>query len=189
MKTFMYVEDYIEVINGDRNPDTGKPYGLFENTASIISLARYDVNIISSMSSATIGGRSLTDKQAELAVKIVLKYQKQLANLGIDVSPVEQPKFRHSIRTIDRRKLLSIDSDRIVIKFPYDNRLIESVRELAKLSQGSWKFDGDGKVWTLGLTETNIVAAHGFAANNDFEISQEVKHFVSSPGLMRLLRS
>jgi hypothetical protein len=178
MKTFMYVEDYIEVINGDRNPDTGKPYRLFENTASIISLARYDVNIISSMSSATIGGRSLTDKQAELAVKIVLKYQKQLANLGIDVGPVEQPKFRHAIRTIDRRKLLDIDNDHIVIKFPYDNKLIESVRELAKLSQGSWKFDGDSKVWILGLTETNIVAAYGFAANNDFEISQEVKHFV-----------
>jgi hypothetical protein len=178
MKTFMYVEDYIEVINGDRNPDTGKPYGLFENTGAIISLARYDVNILSSMSSATVGGRSLTDKQAELAVKIVLKYQKQLANLGIDVAPVEQPKFRYAIRTIDRRKLLDIDGDRILLKFPYDNKLIESVRELARLSQGSWKFDGDSKVWLLGLTETNIVAAYGFAVNNDFEISAEVKRFV-----------
>lgn len=178
MKKFAYVEDYLEIINGDRNPDTGKPYGLFENTGAIISLARYDVNILSSMSSATIQGRSLTDKQAELAVKIVLKYQKQLANLGIDVGPVEQPAFRHSIRSIDRRKLLDIDGDRIVLKFPYDNKLIESVRELAKLSQGSWKFNGDSKIWLLGLTETNIVAAYGFANNNDFEISAEAKQLV-----------
>jgi hypothetical protein len=66
MKKFQYVEDYIEVINGDRDPVTGKLFGLFDTTPAIISLARYDVSIVDSMSQAVQSGKSLTDKQADL---------------------------------------------------------------------------------------------------------------------------
>lgn len=170
MKTFTYVEDYLEIINGDRDPVTGKPYGLFDNTPPIISLARYDVQILSSMSSSTLDGKSLSDKQADLAVKIVLKYRKQLEKLDIDVRPVELPKFRLGIRQIDRRRILYIENDKIVLKFPYDTKLINDIRDLAKLSQGRWMFNSNVRAWKLAITETNVVAAHGFATNNQFEI-------------------
>ena len=170
MKKFSYVEEYIEIINGDRSPLTGKIYPLFDGTAPIVNLARYDVSIVDSMSQAVQVGKALTDRQAELAVKIILKYRKQLAARDIDVSPVENPKYRLPIRTIDRRRILSLDGDSIMLQFPFDNKLIDNNRELAKISQGSWKFDGDAKVWRLAITETNVVAVGGFARNNDFEI-------------------
>lgn len=179
LKKFPYVEDYIEVINGDRNPATGKPHGLFHNTPPIISLARYDVQIVNSMSDATSNNRPLTDKQAALACKIVLKYRKQLANLGIDVSPIENPQYRMSIRVIDRVRRAYIDHDSIALKFPYEPTLIDSIRELAKISQGAWRFDsGDDKIWRLGITETNAVAAYGFAKNNNFEIDPKFEELV-----------
>lgn len=179
LKKFLYVEDYIEIINGDRNPTTGKLHGLFENTPPIVSLARYDVAIVNSMSVATSENRALTDKQAALACKIVLKYRKQLANLGIDVDPVENPQYRLSIRVIDRVRRVYVDHDSIALKFPYDPTLIDSIRELAKISQGAWRFDsGDDKVWRLGITETNVVAANGFAKNNNFEIDSEFEELV-----------
>jgi hypothetical protein len=179
LKKFPYVEDYIEVINGDRNPVTGKLHGLFDNTPPIISLARYDVGIINSMSAATSEGRALTDKQSALACKIVLKYRKQLANLGIDVAPVENPQYRLSIRVIDRTRKAYVDHDSIVLKFPYDPTLIDNIRDLAKISQGAWRFDGsDAKVWRLAITETNAVAAYGFAKNNDFEIDPEFEKLI-----------
>ena len=171
MKKFPYVEDYLEIINGDRNPDTGKLYGLFEGTQPIINLARYDVSVLGSMSAATSENRSLTDRQAELAVKIILKYQRQLEKLSIDVSPVENPQFRHPLRTIDRRRILDIVDDHILLKFPYETKLIDSVRELAKISEGTWRFDSASKSWVLAITETNVVAADGFARNNQFEIA------------------
>jgi hypothetical protein len=173
MKQFPYVEDYIEVINGDRDPVTGKLFGLFDSTPAIISLARYDVSIVGSMSQAVQSGKSLTDKQADLAVKIILKYRKQLATRNVDVSPVENPKFRLGIREIDRRRLAYVDGTDIVLQFPYDTKLIDSIREIGKLSQGRWGFDGNSKSWKLGITEMNVVAAHGFASNNQFEISTE----------------
>ena len=180
MKKFSSVEDYIEVINGDRDVTSGRLYGLFDNRPPIVSLARYDVQILDSMSQATQSGRALTDKQAELAVKIVLKYRKQLEKLDIDVSPVENPSFRLGIRQIDRRRLLYINNDSIVLKFPYDTTLINDLRDLSKISQGRWKFDANDKSWVLALTETNVVAANGFAQNHQFEIAAEFVNFIKA---------
>lgn len=177
MKKFSYVEEYLEVINGDRDPASGKIYGLFDSTSPIVSLARYDVQVLASMSAATQSGRALTDRQAELAVKIILKYRKQLEKLDIDVSPVETPQYRLGIRTIDRRRLLYIEDDRVVLKFPYETKLIDDLRDLAKISQGAWAFDSGNRAWRLAITETNIVAAHGFAENHQFEIADEFKSY------------
>lgn len=174
-KKFPHVEDYIEVMNGDRHPVTGKTYGMFDNTAPIINLARYDVQVLASMSTATVGGNSLTDRQAALAVKLILKYKKQLDGLGIDVSPVEQPQFRYTLRQIDRRKLADVTDDHIVLKFPYEVKMINDLRDLAKTAAeaGRWAFDNASKTWQLGLTEPNVIAAYGFAQKNQFEISAE----------------
>lgn len=178
MKTYTYVEDYLEVINGDRNPNTGKIYGLFDSTPPIVSLARYDVQVLASMSSATQSGRALTDRQAELAVKIIQKYQKQLEKLEISIDPIRTPQYRHGIRTIDRRRLLYVDNDKIVLQFPYDNKLINDIRDLSKLSQGNWNFDNNKRAWSLAITETNVIAANGFAKNNQFELDESFIEYV-----------
>jgi hypothetical protein len=178
MKTYTYVEDYLEVLNGDRDPATGKIYGLFDSTQPIVSLARYDVSVLASMSAATQSGRALTDRQAELAVKIIQKYQKQLEKLDIDVAPIDSPQYRLGIRTIDRRKLLYIENDHIVLQFPYDTKLIDDLRDLSKLSQGTWKFASEPKAWHLAITETNVIAANGFAKNHEFEISNDFNNYV-----------
>jgi hypothetical protein len=173
MKKFTYVEDYIQVINGDMDPTTGRAYGLFNTTPPIINLARYDVNIIANMSSSIDNNTSLTDKQGEIAAKIILKYKKQLLNLGIDVSPVENPQFKTPLRVVDRRKLLYIEDNQIVAKFPYEPKMIDMVRELSKMSDGSWSFDRDQKLWRLAITEPNVVAIVNFAKINGFDISTE----------------
>jgi hypothetical protein len=174
MKQFSYVEDYLEVINGDRDPVTGKIYGLFDSTPPIINLARYDVNIIASMSGNTQSGNALTDRQAEIACKIILKYRKQLATRSIDVTPVETPVFRIPLRTIDRRKLMTLVDDEICLKFPFETKLIDQVRDMTKDSQGHWRWSNSSKEWRLGLTETNLVAALGIGRIHQFEIDPEL---------------
>lgn len=173
MKTFTYVEDYIQVINGDVDPKTGRAYGLFNATPPIISLARYDVNIIANMSASIDSNLALTDRQGEIATKIILKYKKQLSILGIDVSPVENPKFKNPLRSIDRRKMVYIDGNEIILKFPYDVKLIDSIRELSKISNGSWIFDRSQKIWKLAITEPNVVAISGIAKIHNFDVSPE----------------
>ena len=130
------------------------------------------------MSTATQNGRALTDRQAELAVKIILKYQKQLEKLSISVAPVHTPKFRLGLREIDRRRLLYIEDGYAILKFPYETKLIDGIRDLSKLSQGLWRFDTTNKSWKIALTETNVVAAYGFAKNNEFEIDDSLNFYV-----------
>jgi hypothetical protein len=175
MQKFTYVEDYLEIINGDRDPVTNKYYGMFGKIEPIISLARYDVRVINSMATSVRGGQGLTDKQAELACKLVLKYQRQLASLGVDVSPVENPVYRMPLRDIDRRRLMWIEQDKIVLQFSFEPKVVDMVRDATKISCGSWRFHNEEtKQWRIALTEPNLAATMFIARHHDFEIDSQL---------------
>lgn len=178
MITFLHIEDYLEVLGGYReitaNGRSPGPTNIFGGGASPIALARYDVAIIRSMSESTVSGTSLTDKQSELAIKLVAKYKRQFASNGVDVSSsVQTPQFRKAVRVIDRTKSAFIRNGQIVLKFPYDKVLVPMVTTAAKESKGSFKFDREGKEWNLAITESNInwVAS---LAQFDFAIDAEI---------------
>lgn len=175
MQKYTYVEDYLEVINGNRDSVTGKLFPIFERIDPIVSLARYDVKVIDSMANSTAMNNALTDKQAELACKLVLKYQRQLANQGIDVSPVENPQYRVPLRKIDRRRLAWIDDGKIILQFSFEPKVVEAVRNMSKISFGSWKFHNEeNKQWRIALTEPNLIAVLALAREYEFEIDSKV---------------
>ena len=173
--TFTYVEDYIEFIGGHRNI-TGKHLGLFETTTSPISLARYDVQIVESFCNQVLFDcKPYTDKQSELAIKIVSKYRKQLLQLSTPVVlPESLNQFRLGIRTIDRTKSVTIEDGQFVVKFPYDTKLIDLVKKQLKEGQGSVLFDKDKKVWRLAQNESILNWIMAVAPMNEFAISNEV---------------
>ena len=173
--TFTYVEDYIEFIGGHRDI-TGKHLGMFESVTSPISLARYDVRIIESFCEQVLFDcKPYTDKQSELAVKIVSKYRKQLLQLAIPVVlPESLNQFRLGIRTIDRTKSVTIDSGQFVVRFPYDTKLIELVKRQLKEGDGAALFDIDKKVWRLAQTESMLNWIMSVCPSNEFEITSEV---------------
>lgn len=174
MHRYDHVEDYIEVIAGLRNPATLKPAGLgwFD---PIISLARYDVSVLSTMSDTVSQNQALTASQGALAARLVLKYRRQLQSLGIDVSPVSEPKFRIPFRVIDRKKELVIDGNEMLLAFPYDQSMIDQLREFAKDSHGHCRWDRDIKKWCLALTEYNLNWAMAWAEKNNFVIDHRAR--------------
>jgi hypothetical protein len=154
--TFNYVEDYMEFIAGLRDI-SGRKLGIFDTVPSPISLARYDVQIVNSMADQTLGGKAYTDKQSELAKKIVTKYRKQLSQLAVPVYLPEQvTKFRLGIRQIDRSKNIKLIDNKFEIKFPFDTKLIEAIKKQASLGQGTVEFNSDIRVWYMALTESNL---------------------------------
>lgn len=175
MKTFTYVEEYIEVIVGYVDIVTGKQTNNFYlGINPIINLARYDVAVLETMSDTVIRGAPLTEKQGDLAVKIILKYQRQLANKLVDVSPVENPKWRTSLRKMDYSRKLYIENDKLFLRFPYGTELIEGIRTFSKDCQGSAKWNKDTKIWEIGLTEYNLSWLCTWASANKFDVSPEV---------------
>ena len=174
MLTYSYVEDYLEVLAGYDLMGNNNSMIWITPQAKNISLARYDIQIVDSMSAHTVFGGALTDKQAELAVKLILKYRRQFAKNGIDVSPVENPVYRITPRQIDRVKSIWLDDGVIKIKFPYSNILIEQIRVFKETSMGYARWESDAKIWTVGLTEYNINWVATWGEVNGFDISPEV---------------
>lgn len=173
MKTYKHIEDYIEVIAGVRDPDTNNVTVSFLSTPPI-SLARYDVKIVDSFAQQVESRIAFTDKQSDLAVKLVLKYERQLAKLGIDVAPAATPAFRIPIRQIDRTSRIWRDGDSILARFPYVESHVVAFKEAAKESQGPIKWDRDLKVWRLALTEYNVNWVFAFATKESYEIDTSV---------------
>ena len=181
MKTFSTVEDYLEVISGKRNQDGSLPTNNtilflgFHEFKPIVSLARYDVNFLDSVTDATLGGAALTDRQAELALRIINKYSRQLGTHQISVDVITHtPAYRKPLRIIDRSKRVDVKNGEIIIQFPYEQKLIDSIREQAKDSQGRVRFDKEDKAWKVGLTEYNVNWVHAFAEQHQFSIGTEL---------------
>ena len=172
MLTYLCVEDYLEYLAGY---DPGLMAIISPTTPGRISLARYDIQIVDSMANTTAFGTALTDRQAELAVKLILKYRRQFAKLGIDVTPVENPVFRMAPRKMDRTKSIWIDDGSIHVKFPYDNVLIKDLQAFRETSQGRAHYDRNSKVWHLALTEYNVNWIVPWSDANGFEIDNSVR--------------
>jgi hypothetical protein len=179
MKKYEYVEDYLEVISGLRDPTTLKTSGL-NWFNPIINLARYDVSVLQNMSETTIGGNALTERQGELLVKIIDKYHRQLASMGIDSRRENLNQFRQPFRVVDTTKSIDVVDGEIVLKFCYEKSSIEEIREFSKKSQGYCYWDAEARVWKMALTEYNINWAVTWGELNVFEISAHARSFAEA---------
>lgn len=170
MKQYPHVEDYIELLAGY------EPTNMFGNVTLKFSLARYDVAIVESMANATMwNSQAYTDRQGELAIKLVLKYKRQFANQGIDISPVEEkPVWRFPLRTIDRSHSIYKDNDEIIVKFPYNSNYIKEIKDIKDQGNGKKLWDHAEKVWRFGITEDNVNWLVTWGRLNHFKIDDEI---------------
>lgn len=162
MKRLPYIEDYIDILGGG---------GLiWPPRDPIIKLARYDEPIVESMANQLSKGTGFTDRQSVLAHKIVVKYRRQWATAGYDVGDhVTSPKFKFPIRQIDRRRIIDIEDNAIVLRFPYDQDLIGKLRADSTSIPGSLRWLSDRHAWVSSLIEPRIIWAREFGTLNTFE--------------------
>jgi hypothetical protein len=173
MISYPHVEDYIELLAG-YEPNSQNSALLHPLVSKLVRLARYDVNIVDNMAHNTMWGTALTDGQASLAIKLILKYRRQLTHQGVDITPIEHPKFRIPLRSVDKNKSITIDNNVIHIKFPYNKEYIQSLQNLRDASCGLVKFDHSTKIWQVNITEYTINFIVTWGQINDFEISPSI---------------
>lgn len=177
MTSFKYIEDYLEVLGGQRDC-SGKATNFIFSRSSDVRLARYDISVVDNLSQQTMQGQSLTDRQAQLVHKIVCKYKKQFSKLGVEIgSHLTEPKFRHQPKIIERQQKVKIIDGEIVLTFSYNKVLIEQLAEHRNISHGFVKFDKEDKSWRMALTEYNVSWSMAFAEQHGFEIDSEFLKF------------
>lgn len=177
--SYPYVEDYIEIIAGSKTPAGKISYSIFQLPESPVSLARYDVKVLESFAEQARNGIGFTDRQAKLATDLVVKYERQLFKLGVDITPVKTtPAFKMPIRVIDRSTRVWVENDVINIRFPFQAELINTIKEEARVSKGAIRWSPDKKIWSADLTEYTVNWVYAFSRTHNFEID---------PSLQRLM--
>lgn len=173
MLTFPHVEDYIEILAGY---DPGGTI-LFNSGKYKFSLARYDVKIVESMANASVwSNMALTDRQGELALKLVEKYRRQYAGQGIDITAIiENPQWRRPLRKVDRTQRIWLEEGQVRIKFPYNQNWIDDIRKFKEVSQGHAEWNHGEKYWSLGLTEYNVNWVVAWGETWKFDIDSVVQ--------------
>ena len=190
MKTFKNLEDYILSMSGYVQNEKGRwivptsSFIAYNYWAPIVKLARYDVNVLDNFTHQIIQNIGFTPKQVDLAAKIVVKYKRQLAKNDIDVTPIEngEVELRIPVREIDYQRSIDVENNTIVLRFPFDQKLIETMRRFAKDdSQGTANWNADSRQWEVALTEyntlwcyKNIVRKSQFAPSKKFDAMVEL---------------
>ena len=165
MRTFPHVEDYLELMGGYTT----------QGHSCVISLARYDVSIVGNMASGTAYGTALTDRQADLAVKLILKYRRQFLKHGVDVTPIEKPQYRLPIRKVDRTLTAEVIDDVIVLRFPYNRQMIDQLQDQRSVSKGAMNYNRKEREWKIALTEPNVKWIYEWAVNNHFKTDSKLQ--------------
>lgn len=166
--TLRYVEDYLEFLYGtmDKEGNSSSTFSYPSYNSSSIKLATYDKSPISSMGNFCAKARTeklescLTDRQVDLARKIIFKYRRQFLSLNIVLPPNESDlELRHSVRKIDRSKFLKFDESnkQAVLKFPYDPKKVSELHEYSNVSAGLCEWNNTDRTWTFDLTEGNLL--------------------------------
>jgi len=167
---FPHIETYLEFIGGHRDAQGKQTFSWMNPNR--IKLATYDVNFIDSVTEQTMRNVGLTDKQAFLAEKLIATYEKQLKKLGIDQP--DHKNYRLGIRTINRSKCLTLVDNKLHMRFPFDEDLINEIKLFAKTSQGIVFWDHENKVWSFANTEYNLSWAVMLAQSNGMQVDAEV---------------
>lgn len=185
--TLTYVEDYLEFLFGTFDKE-GNPTSKSFNESKPISLATYDKNPIISMGNACCRARlnnyneCLTDRQVELARKIIFKYRKQFLSFGIVLPTNEQEVgLRYSTRAIDRTKSMkhNVDNKQVTLKFPYDPKKISTLHEYASNSAGKLEWNNTSKHWQFDLTEPNLSTVLKLFQNEDLIFDESLTEHVT----------
>lgn len=180
MKTFDYVEEYILAIAGVEDPVTfqlGSNNALYYSMfmTPLINLARYDKNPIDNFTKQICANTGFTKKQADLALKIVIKYRRQLAKHDIDTSPMEtlsNVKFKIPMRELDYTRSITYDADAnmVDVRFPYAEELIKEFRTWAREGTGRVEWNKGTRVWNVAPTSGNLYWLSKHAAKHNFEV-------------------
>jgi hypothetical protein len=188
--TLRYVEDYLEFLYGtmDKEGSSTSVFNYSVSTNNKIKLATYDKSPVSSMGAFCAKARSesyescLTDKQVDLARKIITKYRRQFLSHGIVLPENENDiELRHPVRSIDRSKYLKhdVENKQLHLKFPYDPKKISTLHDYVGSSAGKAEWSNSDRKWTFDLTEGNLAKVLELFQQEDLKIDETLTEIVT----------
>lgn len=188
--TLRYVEDYLEFLYGtmDKEGNTASISMYAVASQNHIKLATYDKSPIASMGAFCAKARTekyescLTDRQVDLARKIITKYRRQFLQHGIVIPDSDRDiELRHPIRRIDRTKYLQhdVENKQLNLKFPYDPKKISTLHDYVHNSAGQAEWKNAERLWQFDLTEGNLAKILELFKEEDLKIDESLTEIIT----------
>ena len=191
----MFIEDLVDRL-------AGQGQYLFQ---APIKMVMGDEKIVYSLSSQLTRGLGFTEKQSVLAVRLAKKYKTQLSQeFNIDITTfLDNPIFKYSIRVVNSSRLIKIitgegNKKRIAVYFPYDETLIQQIRNFKKELTEKWQNSGRAialanqiswneelRCWTFPLWEDSIDWISNNLTNPEFSVDDEIKEYINAVNLVK----
>jgi len=146
---------------------------------------RNDTTIGKSLAERARQGLPWSNKQAQVALRLIVKYSRQLGGNELIKSWMTNPKFQN-IPTQDKksapvRKLSSLDKQ-AVFQFTYDPHIVTAIKSIRGEHKGVKfypRWDGVNKYWLLDVNETSIQQIMQVARDWEFEIEERFESYYS----------
>lgn len=148
-----------------------------------VSMNPYDSKIITSFANQVSKGSGLTEKQRELALKILKRQSNKISALvGRNIDNfLTNPQFKFEKRVVNSIKRISITKGSeyykvIKVEFPFNDDITQKFREKRTgFRQCQW--NPDEKAWIFSLEETTIDFLSEIANSFEFAVDDEFQNY------------
>lgn len=147
--------------------------------------SKWDKNVVDSLTSQVLFGcNGFTEKQSQLALKIIRRYQDQLNDFyRKDITTyLDTPVYRLAIRTpaANYRKVSVVAHPQwtraVKVEFPYNESFVNLIRENRNDTNFAiW--EKEAKAWMFSLSESNIKLIKKIIETEVFDIDDEFKEY------------
>ena len=145
---------------------------------------QWDEKLVYSFTDQISRGLGFTEKQGNVALRIVKTYSNQLTiALGKDIQTfLKNPTYRLPFRQINSTKKISIHEHNqfgkiIKVEFPYNETYVNIIRKnREQLEYAQWS--PEEKAWNFALTENSIQVLSGLFFNEQFELDEIFQNYL-----------
>jgi hypothetical protein len=148
-----------------------------------IHLSTFDEKIASSLGWQCVENKAFTQKQAEIALRLLKKYKKQFLTLGHENIEllIDAPVYKYALRVIDNQSAVSLDykDQKFRVKFPFNQELVTKIRQFSSkttLTKPSW--DPETKTWQFDLNEKSLEFIFNELLPLKFEVTDEISEIL-----------
>lgn len=146
---------------------------------------RNDTSIGKSLAERARQGLPWSNKQVQVALRLIVKYSRQLGGNDFIKSWMTNPRFQNNFaqdkKSAPMRKLSSMDKQ-AVFQFTYDPQIVTAIKSIGGEHKGVKfypRWDGINKYWLLDVNETSIQHIMQVARDWEFEIEDRFEIYYS----------
>lgn len=150
---------------------------------STFSANSWDTNILHSFADQINRGTGFTEKQANVALKMVKRFSSTLSQVSkLDISEIlKNPTYRYPIRQISNLKKISLVNSSewgraFRVEFPYNEKYIAEIRQKRDVL-GMAQWSKEEKAWLFAADERNIAFLSTLMSQDSFQLDEESQDF------------